>query len=224
MKLIKKNQLTILVLALMLVTAGYLNYNSSVKETSTQIASIGDATLVSSNISNSISNQVKDENQNVNVSAENKSETAQSAVSTTETNVVETNATINKDDENEYFSASKLERDTMYSQMLDSYQKIFNNSNASEKQKEAAQEEIEKINKIKNSIMISENLIKTKGFDSVVIFVNDDSISVVVKKEELKKEDIAQIQSIIAREMNAKIDDIHISNKWDAWNIILQWK
>ena len=71
MKLIKKNQLTILVLALMLVTAGYLNYNSSVKETSTQIASIGDATLVSSNISNSISNQVKDENQNVNVSAEN---------------------------------------------------------------------------------------------------------------------------------------------------------
>lgn len=224
MKLIKKNQLTILVLALMLVTAGYLNYNSSVKETSTQIASIGDATLVSSNISNSISNQVKDENQNVNVSAENKSETAQSAVSTTEANVVETNATINKDDENEYFSASKLERDTMYSQMLDSYQKIFNNSNASEKQKEAAQEEIEKINKIKNSIMISENLIKTKGFDSVVIFVNDDSISVVVKKEKLKKEDIAQIQSIIAREMNAKIDDIHISNKWDAWNIILQWK
>ena len=224
MKLIKKNQLTILVLALMLVTAGYLNYNSSVKETSTQIASIGDATLVSSNISNSISNQVKDENQNVNVSAENKSETAQSAVSTTEANVVETNATINKDDENEYFSASKLERDTMYSQMLDSYQKIFNNSNASEEQKEAAQEEIEKINKIKNSIMISENLIKTKGFDSVVIFVNDDSISVVVKKEELKKEDIAQIQSIIAREMNAKIDDIHISNKWDAWNIILQWK
>lgn len=224
MKLIKKNQLTILVLALMLVTAGYLNYNSSVKETSTQIASIGDATLVSSNISNSISNQVKDENQNVNVSAENKSETAQSAVSTTEANVVETNATINKEDENEYFSASKLERDTMYSQMLDSYQKIFNNSNASEKQKEAAQEEIEKINKIKNSIMISENLIKTKGFDSVVIFVNDDSISVVVKKEELKKEDIAQIQSIIAREMNAKIDDIHISNKWDAPNIILQWK
>lgn len=213
MKLIKKNQLTILVLALMLVTAGYLNYNSSVKETSTQIASIGDATLVSSNISNSISDQVKDENQNVNVSAENKSETAQSAVSTTEANVVETNATINKDDENEYFSASKLERDTMYSQMLDSYQKIFNNSNASEKQKEAAKEEIEKINKIKNSIMISENLIKTKGFDSVVIFVNDDSISVVVKKEELKKEDIAQIQSIIAREMNAKIDDIHISNK-----------
>ena len=39
------------------------------------------------------------------------------------------------------------------------------------------------------------------------------SISIVINKEELVKEDIAQIQSIIAREMNAKIDDIHIMNK-----------
>ena len=61
--------------------------------------------------------------------------------------------------------------------------------------------------------MICENLIRTKGFNDVVIFVNDDSISVVVNKEELKKEDTAQIQSIVAREMNAKIDNIHISNK-----------
>ena len=61
--------------------------------------------------------------------------------------------------------------------------------------------------------MICENLIRTKGFNDVVIFVNDDSINVVVNKEKLKKEDTAQIQSIIAREMNAKIDDIHISNK-----------
>ena len=68
-------------------------------------------------------------------------------------------------------------------------------------------------NKTKNAIMISENLIKTKGFNDVIIFSNDDSISVVINKEELAKEDIAQIQSIIAREMNAKIDDIHIMNK-----------
>ena len=61
--------------------------------------------------------------------------------------------------------------------------------------------------------MISENLIKTKGFKNVVIFSNEDSISVVIDKEKLEKEDIAQIQSIIAREMGAKIDNIHIMNK-----------
>ena len=61
--------------------------------------------------------------------------------------------------------------------------------------------------------MISENLIKTKGIEDVVIFSNDDSISVIVNKDQINKEDIAQIQSIIAREMNAKIDDIHITNQ-----------
>ena len=61
MKIIKKNQLTILVIALMLVTAGYLNYNDSM-QTSTEIAGIGDATLVSSNLSNSIENQTTNTN------------------------------------------------------------------------------------------------------------------------------------------------------------------
>lgn len=206
MKLIKKNQLTILVLALMLVTAGYLNYNSSV-QTGTEVASIGDATLVSSNLSNSV-NTVQN---NVNDDAKSNN-TVQSSVSTTEENIVQTNSDVANEAEG-YFESSRLERDVMYSQMLEGYQKILNNDNSSEKQKTAAQKEIDKINKTKNRIMICENLIRTKGFNDVVIFVNDDSISVVVNKEELKKEDTAQIQSIVAREMNAKIDNIHISNK-----------
>ena len=61
--------------------------------------------------------------------------------------------------------------------------------------------------------MISEKLIKTKGFEDCLVYSNDDSINVVIKKEKLSKEDTAQIQSIIAREMNAKIENIHIMNK-----------
>lgn len=210
MKIIKKNQLTILVLALMLVTAGYLNYNNTV-ETGTEIAGIGDATLVSSNLSNSVSNEIQNQIslENTNSTNNNISEAASSVVTTEES--VETNA--EETDTKEYFNSSRLERDTMYSQMLESYQKVLSNANVTEKQKQAAQDEIDNINKIKNAIMISENLIKTKGFYDVVIFSNDDSISVVIDKDELAKEDIAQIQSIIAREMNTKIDNIHIMNK-----------
>ena len=197
--IIKKNQLTILVLSLMLITAGYLIYNDSV-QTSTELADIGDATLVSSNLSNSVTNQAE---------SSNTTEMA-SSISTTKESV-ETNADVNNIEE--YFTASRLERDTMYSEMLESYQKIVDSTSATDKQKISAQEEIDKINKAKNAIMISENLIKTKGFEDLVIFSNDDSISVVIKKDELKKDDIAQIQSIIAREMGADIDDIHIMNK-----------
>ena len=61
--------------------------------------------------------------------------------------------------------------------------------------------------------MICENLIKTKGIEDLVIFVNDKSISVVVRKDKLEQEQIAQIQNIIAREMEAELENIHISNK-----------
>ena len=82
-----------------------------------------------------------------------------------------------------------------------------------ERYKQLTDKIVPKENKVKNAIMISENLIKTKGIEDVVIFSNDDSISVIVNKDQINKEDIAQIQSIIAREMNAKIDDIHITNQ-----------
>jgi len=206
LKIIKKNQLTILVISLMLVTAGYLNYNENI-QTSTEIADIGDATLVSSNLSNSTINQIS---QTIQKETEDSSNEVASSISTNEESI-QTNSEIF--DTKEYFNSSRLERDTMYSQMLESYQKILDSTTTSEKQKSSAQEEIDKIKKIKNAIMISENLIKTKGFEDVIIFQNDDSISLVIDKEELNKEDIAQVQSIIAREMEAKIEDIHIMNK-----------
>ena len=61
--------------------------------------------------------------------------------------------------------------------------------------------------------MICENLLKTKGFDNCVIFVNDQSISIIIGANELKEDEIAQIQNIISREMKADIQNIHISTK-----------
>lgn len=101
----------------------------------------------------------------------------------------------------------------MYSQMMESYQKILENESIGETQKAIAQTEIQNINNIKNKIMICENLIKTKGIEDVVIFVNDKSISVVVRADKLEQEQIAQVQNIIAREMETEITNIHISNK-----------
>ena len=101
----------------------------------------------------------------------------------------------------------------MYSQMLETYENVLNSSNSLETQKQSATEEITKINNTKNSIMICENLLKTKGFDNCVIFVNDESISIIIGANELKEDEIAQIQNIISREMKADIQNIHISTK-----------
>ncbi len=192
LKNIKSNQIILFVVALMLVSAGYLSY--SMKETpvssnivsENEVSSIGDAQLVSSN-------NVIDSN------------------SLNEVSVATSSSSSSRTDD--YFASSRLGRDTMYSQMIESYQNLLDNQNVSEEQKTVATQEITKINNTQNSIMICENLIKTKGISDVVIFVNDKSINVIVKAETLEQDTIAQIQNIIAREMNAEIENIHISNK-----------
>ena len=187
------------------------------------MANIGDAQLVSSNVisenQENISNEniAKNENNNETLNSENtNTANAENSNITNEdkvqSNTVETSTKVSSSDDN-YFSTSKLERDTMYSQMLETYENILNSSNSLETQKQSATEEIKKINDTKNSIMICENLIKTKGFENSIIFVNGESISIVVKDNQLTAEKVAQIQNIISREMNAKVENIHISNK-----------
>lgn len=188
---IKKGSIAIYVLALMLVTAGYWNYISKESQTletvsmnqNTTDENLGDATLVSNN------ELIQEENQKT----------------------AETEETDENDDG--YFQESKLSRDTMYSQTLETYQGILNNSNVSEEQKAIVTQEISDLNKEKNAIMICENLISTKGFKNCVIFVNVESISVIIDADELKTDEIAQIQNIISREMNAQVENIHIMTK-----------
>lgn len=61
--------------------------------------------------------------------------------------------------------------------------------------------------------MIAENLLTTKGFEENIIFVNGNSINVIIGKEELSQDEVAQIQNIISRELKAEVSNIHISLK-----------
>lgn len=122
-------------------------------------------------------------------------------------------ATTNAETVDDYYTKSRLERENMYSQMIESYQKIIDKTNASESQKQSAQKEITKINEQKNAIMIAENLLKNKNFPDVIIFINNESINVVVKTKKLETEQVAKIQNIVTREFKANITNIHISTK-----------
>jgi stage III sporulation protein AH len=97
--------------------------------------------------------------------------------------------------------------------MLETYQKMLENTSISEEQKSIATQEIKKINDTKNAIMICENLISIKGFSNSVVLSNGESINVVLETKELSEENIAQIQNIITREMNTEIENIHIMKK-----------
>ena len=213
MKLLKKNQVIIYTIAVLLMVAGYLNYSTNTGEALeasanevANTANIGDARLVSTD---PVDENAANELQNT-INVTNTSNTNTTAENITNNTTTQTSSTVSTDD---YFAKSKLERDNMYSQMLETYENVLNSDNSLETQKQSATEEITKINNTKNSIMVCENLLKTKGFDSSVIFVNGDSISVIIGADELTQEEIAQVQNIISREMNADIQNIHISTK-----------
>lgn len=198
-----KNQIVLGVAAIMLIAAGYLNYTgkttNDVVATGTlldaeEMASIGDATFVSSSAT------VENETEENSIANEVTIDTGSQEVEV-------------KESKSEYFTKSRLERDKMYAASLDSYQKIVESAQMSTEQKSIAQEEIQKLNQEKNAVMITENLIQTKGFDEVILFVNMDSVSVIVKAERLTDEQIAQIQNIVSRELKADVEDIHISMK-----------
>lgn len=243
MKVIKRNQIIIFVGALMLIVAGYLNFSdnglpiNNLVPTSTladaeEMASIGDAKLVSANVvdgeqeneiqeTNNIVNN-NDLNDNViekNAEADIKNNDKNVSENITESSTTETSSnnieSVNEDKQlnNNYFTQSRLDRDTMYSQTLDTYQKIIENESISADQKAIAQKEISKINEQKNSIMIAENLIKVKGFEDLIIFINGENVSVIVKSDKLEEKEIAQIQNIVTRELGVKIENINISNK-----------
>ena len=204
MKILKRNQLIILVISLMLVTAGYLNFTSTNAQDNTKetVAELGDATLVNSN---------KVENENV-VENSVEEEISKEVKQEKEEVVKPTNAeTTPKEDT--YFTTSKLERENIYSQMLETYQEIYNNANSTQEQKEKAIGEIAKINERRNAIMIAENLILAKGIENVVIFANENSVSVIAKAETLEPEKIAQIQNIVSRELEVGAEIISISTK-----------
>ncbi|MCI8397274.1 MAG: SpoIIIAH-like family protein [Clostridia bacterium] len=219
MKIIKKNQLAILVIALMLITAGYLNYSTNYNggetldthapiDNSMDLAALGDAELVNANTAEE--NKTNNLNEKTEESVEEPKEENNTQ---TEVNTNESKETVAVNVSSDYFVKSKLERNVMYSQMTTRYQEIITSNSQAQEQKAIAQQEINKINELQNAIMIAENLLTSKGFEENIIFVNGTSISIIIGKNPLAPEEIAQIQNIVSRELKAELENIHISMK-----------
>lgn len=223
---IKKNQISMFALSLMLVTAGYLNYTNKLK-----VAELGDAKLVSSQTEPNFEKFEKSENIIIDTKVNNNEQYANTISdtnvesteqSTTQNNTKEideqteeeknTIKEVSSENNEGYFAETKLERNKMYSQMIETYTKILENASIPDDQKNIASNEIKNINEKINRITTIENLFKTKGIEEAIILINDSSIDVVVKSQEtLEDEKVAQIQNIVSRELKAEIEDIHIT-------------
>lgn len=112
-----------------------------------------------------------------------------------------------------FFSEYRLERDKNRSKEVEMWQDIINSDKAEENFKNMAQQELVKIVALTEKEMIIENLIVARGFNDALVFLTDDSATVIVEAKELTPANIAQIQDIVVRKTKLDPKDIKIMKK-----------
>ncbi len=238
---IKKNQIVVVALVIMIVIAGYLNYNSQIDKGKKVAGDISeqmqvaegdedsnfgeDALLPQDESGQSQTAEGEDSTQDQTAEGENSTpdQTAEGEQSqpVEDSDTAEVGATAERPGEAvfvesdavipEYFAQAKVERENARAKSQDMLYELMANADTPEdKKSEAAQEIINLQKRIENEAA-AEAMIKAKGFEDVFVRIYDDSVDVIVDKEQISQQEAAQIQDIVTRVTGVKAGNIRIS-------------
>jgi stage III sporulation protein AH len=206
-KILKKNQLIITALVVMVAIAGYL----SMSDRDEMTMNTADAGTEETGYDISEEDIILDEEDTVTGSAVSgesvatDSESVASKENAGEAVLVSNTVTGN------YFEEAKLSREQTRAKNKETLTNLVNNENVTDKQKNKAMNEIMKMTDISEKETATENLLAAKGFDESVVTILSDSVDVVVNAEDLTEQQIAQIEDIVKRKTEYEADKIVIS-------------
>lgn len=188
MLVVKKKSLVMGLLVVLLVITGYLNlvYNQSVLRN-------GEA-VETSEQDNSLSNQ--DIGTQSNSDDENVSVADATPVSSAN-----------------FFVSYRAERVNTRKEEIEYIREILDNPESDPEIKKEAQAQLLEITNSMEKELSIEALIKAKGFNEAVVILHKDSVNVIVDKQELKPEEVAQILDIVKRESGQSAENIKIIPK-----------
>ena len=113
--------------------------------------------------------------------------------------------------ENSYFASARSDREATREKELDIIEETLNSKKSTDTEKQKAAEMIAKINEKIEKENAIETLIKAKGFEDVIVVLNNDSCSVVVQKDsELDKSESVQIIDIVSSNTKIILENIKI--------------
>ena len=116
-------------------------------------------------------------------------------------------------EESDYFSATALNRQQSRDEAIDVLKLVTESDESSAEAKADATDKLAKIAlDIQNEANI-ETLVKAKGFEECVAVISDDSVSVIVKSDELLATEAAQIFSIVYETTGISPERISIISK-----------
>jgi stage III sporulation protein AH len=119
----------------------------------------------------------------------------------------------NGEEEYDYFTSTALDRQQSRDEAIDVLQLVTENDEASEEAKAEAAAKISKIAVDMQNEANIETLVKAKGFLECVAVIADDSVSVIVKADELMAKEAAQILAIVYETTGISTENVSIINK-----------
>lgn len=209
-----KNQVVLGTLVLMIAVAGYLNYidagnnnNPIVLNDNGEVAS-----LVGDNTTNLLSLPTfgKDGIVEIDTFGDQKILTQRTPITNEKTEPGEA-IFVNARVSTPYFSQVKLTREQSRSKQRDMLTDMINNDKIGKEQRSDFANEMLKMQQRIEKETAAESMIAAKGFGEVYVRIDDTTVDVVVDKEKLTEQDIAQIQDIVTRKTGLDATKIRIS-------------
>lgn len=117
------------------------------------------------------------------------------------------------DSSDKFFVEFRMQRDRARAAQIELLRDNVNNPKSSQETINKAQEKIFLISQNIASEAQAENLLKAKGYEKSAVFVEDENITVVVKKEDLSEVDIVRIGDLVMRATGCTLEQIVITQK-----------
>ena len=225
--MVKKNQIMITALAIMIAVAGYLNFAGS-RITEEEIMTAGSDTVVAGDqatdtdvaalfeISDEDMEQASGDIESLDsdvTMAESGSvdEELAQALAEEQMDEVPGEAVFTSAETATALSGAKLEKEQTRMQNKETLLEIINNANISETQKQEAVSSMISMTDIAEKETAAEILLEAKGFDDAIVSIDGDSVDVVVNTAELSEAQRAQIEDIVIRKTGVSADAVVIS-------------
>lgn len=221
-RIIKKNQVIITSLVIMIVVAGYLNFTADQSTTAVS----GNKTDIAANqavnageedtLVDVAVNPEEDLEDIAQTESTETSELSESAKTPESENIDDVSsigeAVLTSSSAAEGFSsAARLSREQVRSQNREVLMEIINNSASDEAAVSEAMDSLTQMNATAEKEQAAETLLEAKGFENSVVSMNDGSVDVVICLESIDDTQRAQIEDIVKRKAGVTADQIVIT-------------
>lgn len=230
--MIKKNQMMITALAIMIAVAGYLNF-AGTKVTDEDVMSVN-GEITADDMGNIALNDTESDYEAFTDLSEEDVEQASEDINSLDMDVtMSENGGVDEELEEALaeeemedvpgeavftssgtvseLSGAKMQKEQTRAQNKNTLLEIINNANISETQKQEAVNSMISMTDIAEKETAAEILLEAKGFEDAIVSIDGDSVDVVVNTDELSEAQRAQIEDIVIRKTGVSAESVIIS-------------